>query len=188
MITENFKRYFSILDCFASEDRIRILGVLAQEDLSLQQLSVRLEIRTAKISHHLSLLNEVNLVRVDSIRNSKIYSLNKLAVEQLSKDLHVSESRIDEQNEFQVSDDWERKVLNTFVENDQIKGIPIRRKKRQVILNWLIDKFEKGVHYKEKEVNEIILRYHPDKSTLRREFIINKLMAREDGGSVYWRL
>ncbi|MCU0491096.1 MAG: DUF2087 domain-containing protein [Chloroflexaceae bacterium] len=30
------------------------------------------------------------------------------------------------------------------------------------------------------------LRHHPDTATLRREFIANKLMQREDG--IYWRV
>jgi hypothetical protein len=57
-----------------------------------------------------------------------------------------------------------------------------------VILEWLIDEFEKGVQYSEKEVNQIIARHHPDHTTLRREFIMNRLMEREGGGGAYWRV
>lgn len=188
MITKHFERYLSILDCFASEDRIRILGLLVREDLSIEELSGKLGLKTAKISHHLSLLHELDFIRMNSVRNIQVYGFNRAFVEQLINELHPEKTRIDEWNTSKIPDPWELKVLHTFIENDRIKSIPISRKKRQVILNWLINKFEKEVSYNEKEVNEIILRYHPDKATLRREFIINKLMAREDGGGTYWRL
>ena len=35
--------------------------------------------------------------------------------------------------------------------------------------------------YTEKEINEFLSRYHPDVCTLRREFIMNRLMVRKDG-------
>ena len=64
--------------------------------------------------------------------------------------------------------------------------IPGSRKKRDVILEWLIQDFQPGVRYPEKELNEIIQRHHPDTATLRREFIATKRMQRRNG--VYWRV
>ena len=64
--------------------------------------------------------------------------------------------------------------------------IPASRKKRDVILDWLADRFEHGVRYPEPELNTIIKRHHPDSATLRRELIGGRWMAREAG--VYWRL
>lgn len=83
-------------------------------------------------------------------------------------------------------DTWEQKVLKNYREGDRLKEIPASRKKRQVILKWLVNQFEERVRYPEATVNEIIQRHHPDYATLRREFIINKLMERENG--VYWRV
>lgn len=60
------------------------------------------------------------------------------------------------------------------------------RKKRLVILKWLVGKFEPGIRYPESAVKEIIGRHHPDFATLRRELIGNKLMDREN--AVYWRI
>jgi len=44
------------------------------------------------------------------------------------------------------------------------------------------------VKYTEKQVNEILGRFHEDTATLRRELIGFKLMAREGGGGAYWRV
>jgi hypothetical protein len=53
-------------------------------------------------------------------------------------------------------------------------------------IKWLVSQFEVGEKYPEAMVNEIIQRHHPNFATLRREFIMNKLMERENG--VYWRI
>jgi hypothetical protein len=42
------------------------------------------------------------------------------------------------------------------------------------------------VRYPEKQVNEILARYHEDTATLRREMIGYRMLAR--AGGEYWRL
>ena len=81
---------------------------------------------------------------------------------------------------------WSAKVLRNYTNGDRLTKIPASRKKRLVILQWLVNKFDLGRTYTEKEVNEILKRYHPDSATLRREFIGYKLMKRDRG--IYERL
>ena len=66
-----------------------------------------------------------------------------------------------------------------------MKEIPASLKKRQVILRWLVEDFEPGRDYAEKEVNAIIGRRHPDFATLRRELIVGGLLTRAK--SIYRR-
>jgi hypothetical protein len=81
---------------------------------------------------------------------------------------------------------WERAVLRNFMDaNGRLKSIPARHKKRMVILRWLADHFKPAVKYPEKQVNEIIARYHPDVASLRRWMVDEELMQRTPG--VYWR-
>lgn len=77
-------------------------------------------------------------------------------------------------------------MLRSFLVDDCLTKIPDTRKKRLVILKWLAAKFEEGVRYPEQELNTMLKRYHPDTATLRREFIANQLMQRENG--MYWRI
>ena len=81
---------------------------------------------------------------------------------------------------------WEEKVLQNYLDGDRLKEIPASRKKRLVILVWLINKFEPEKTYTESEVNQILSNYHPDYATLRREFISYQLMKRDRG--IYQRL
>jgi len=57
-----------------------------------------------------------------------------------------------------------------------------------VILRHILREFEPGRRYAEKEVNEIIERFHEDYATIRREFIMTGMMDREGGGGDYWRI
>ncbi|AUT02204.1 hypothetical protein CLI64_18430 [Nostoc sp. CENA543] len=88
------------------------------------------------------------------------------------------------------SESWSSRILRNFLEKDNsdqiLKEIPAQRKKRLVILQWLVEKFEVGVKYPESQVNATIKKYYPDYATLRRELIVNQLMQRQNG--VYWRV
>lgn len=81
---------------------------------------------------------------------------------------------------------WEEKVLKNYLDGTRLIKIPASRKKRLVVLRWLVRKFEQEVTYTERQVNEIIGRHHSDYATLRRELIGYQLMERENG--FYWRL
>jgi hypothetical protein len=81
--------------------------------------------------------------------------------------------------------DDDRVLRNYLNEDGRLKTIPSVRKNLIVILKWLAEHFEVGRKYTEKEVNAVILQYHEDYATLRRELIGHQLMQREKG--IYWR-
>ena len=74
--------------------------------------------------------------------------------------------------------EWEEKVLRVFLDGQCLRQIPARWKKREVILRWLIERFEPGVEYSEQDVNRILKEHHPDSATLRREFVVHGFMER----------
>ena len=82
--------------------------------------------------------------------------------------------------------DWEQEILVNFLDGERIVRLPAKRKKRLVVLRWLVDKFEPERHYSQTELNRTLAQHHPDTATIRREFIVYGFMDRES--SVYWRL
>jgi hypothetical protein len=66
--------------------------------------------------------------------------------------------------------------------------LPARRKKLEAILRYVVKAFDEGKRNSEKQVNEILARYHEDTATLRRELVGYGLMHREGGGGEYWRV
>jgi predicted transcriptional regulator len=168
----------------ADESRLRLLGVLATRECSVEELAELLALKGPTVSHHLGKLKEIGLVKMRQDGNTHLYTLEGAKLTELKKKLFEREaiaSLADDIN----AEAWERKVLEDFFEGERLKEIPASRKKREVVLRWLADRFEADRRYPEREVNELIKRHHPDFATLRRELIGANLMQREAG--VYWR-
>lgn len=174
--------YFKAL---ADETRLRILGLLATGERSVEELAALLDLRAPTVSHHLARLKQVGLVRVRVEGNTHFYALQVEALHQLKRNLPTPRDLAQLAGSAD-SDAWERKVLRDFLAGDRLKEIPAMRKKRSVILRWLAEQFEHGRSYTEVEVNALLQRYHEDSATLRRELVGEKLLARESG--TYWRL
>lgn len=172
------------LKTLADQTRLRILGLLAAERRSVDELATLLDLKPSTVSWHLARLKEIGLVEMRAQGNTHIYRMNAKGLGRINKLLAAPEQVV-MIGEFEA-DAWERKVLRDFLEDGRLKEIPAYRKKRQIILRWLATQFDIGRVYAEKEVNEIIQRYHPDAATLRRELVGEKLMARERG--MYWRI
>jgi hypothetical protein len=79
----------------------------------------------------------------------------------------------------------EARVLTTFFSGSRLTGIPEKRSRRRVVLERLVQEFQPGVRYQEREVNFTLQLFHPDFAALRRYLVDEGLMARERGE--YWR-
>lgn len=175
-------RFFKVL---ANESRLKILGILASRECSVEELATLLQLKEPTVSHHLNKLKELNLVKMRPEGNTHLYQLDSEALQGISKEI-FSPKQIASLAEDIEGEAWERKVLQNFLVDGRLKEIPASRKKRVVILKWLVNQFETGVKYPEIEVNTILKRYHEDCATLRRELIGYQLMQRES--SIYWRV
>jgi hypothetical protein len=165
---EDSQVLIQLLKALADESRIRILGILADRDASVDELSAYLGLKAPTISHHLTRLRELDLVSMRAEGTVHFYRFNPEALSQLNRLLQPDRLAAMATAE---SEAWEQKVLNDFLIGEQLKEIPASRKKRLVILKWLADKFDWDVHYPESDINEVIKHHHPDFATIRREFI-----------------
>lgn len=178
-IGDDMQTLLVYLKTLADQTRLRILGLLAAEHRSVDELATLLALKPSTVSWHLARLKEIGLVEMRAQGNIHIYRMNGKGLGRINKLLAAPERAVmigDVE-----ADAWERKVLRDFLDDGRLKEIPAYRKKRQIILRWLVTQFEVGRIYPENEVNEIILRHHPDSAQLRRELIGEKLMAREHG-------
>jgi len=184
MNPEDFQRLLQFLKVLADESRLKLVGLLASRALSVGELAEQLNLKEPTVSHHLARLQRLGLVSMQAEGTTHRYQLEKEALHRLSKDLFTVEQVASIADNVE-GERWERKVLKTYFEGDRLTQIPSMRKKRNVILNWLVSQFEPGVRYPEAKINEVIKRHHADTATLRREMIMTGLMERKDG--VYWR-
>lgn len=167
----------------ANESRLRIVGLLAARERSVQELSELLSLSEPTVSHHLSVLKKVGLV---GVRAEGVVRWHRLDVKALSR---MNRALLDQKNVAALAprSDSHARVLSSFLDSEErLKLIPASRRKRWVILKWLAGRFEEGRRYPEAKVNGLLERHHWDSATLRRELVGHKMMAREKG--VYWRL
>lgn len=186
MPPEQLQTLLSFFKALADESRLRIIGLLANRECSVEEIAVTLGLKEPTVSHHLNRLKELNLVHMRTEGTVHLYRLNPESLHAMSKDLLTPETLAEVAGADLDEDKYARKVLRSFLENGRLREIPAQRKKRDIVLKWLVSHFEPGRKYPETEVNEVIKRYHDDYATLRREFIMTRLMDRADG--YYWRL
>ncbi len=108
----------------------------------------------------------------------------EIAGYKLGKDWRVSESQLHEflaRHSNQRSADPGEKIVGNFIVNGKLKSIPVQRSKRLAVLRHLVDQLDSARVYDESEINDFLSAFHSDVCTLRREFIINKLMVRKNG-------
>lgn len=175
-------RFFKVL---ANESRLKLVGILAQRECSVEELATLLQLKEPTVSHHLTKLKELQLVQMRPEGNTHLYQLNQEALQELNLAVFTPGQMVNLVEEVDGVT-WENKVLSNFLEGERLKEIPASRKKRLVILKWLARQFELEVTYPERTINEIIQRSHPDCATLRRELIGYQMMQRENG--LYRRL
>ena len=183
-MSEELVAFFKAL---ADANRLKIVGLLAQQPYSVEQLAAILHLRPSTVSHHLSKLAEVGLV---SAKAESYYNIYQLEEETLQKTrLLFSQQDLATVIEDVDLDAYDRKVVEDYsIPDGRLKTIPAQRKKLEAVLRYVVKAFEPGMRYSEKQVNEMLFRFHEDVATLRRELVGYGLMEREGGGGEYWRV
>ena len=90
---------------------------------------------------------------------------------------------------YSIEEQEREKVLTTYFKNGLDGGIdtiPSKEKKKLIILQHILKRFDAGRHYHEKEVNEILKTVNLDFVSLRRHLIEYGFMERSNDGSEYW--
>ena len=186
LIPPNDEQLLTFFKALADANRLKIVGLLSQHPYSVEQLAAFLDLRPPTVSHHLKLLSEAGLV---SAHAESYYNLNQLesaVLEQIARHLGAQDKLPSMAAEVDL-EAYDRKVLrDVMLPDGKLKVIPGQRKKREVVLRHILNDFQPEVHYTEKQVNEILARFHDDTATLRRELIAYKMMGRAEGE--YWRI
>jgi biotin operon repressor len=178
----------SFYKALADVNRLKLVGLLAAQPYSVEQLAALLHLKPATVSHHLSRLAEAGLVSARAESYYSVYRLEEKALEERTRRLLSREAFKAAAADVDV-DAYDRKVIADYSRRDgSLKTIPAQHKKLEAILRHVVKAFRPGRRYSEAKVNEILSRYHEDTASLRRELVGSGLMKREGGGGNYWRV
>ena len=168
------KEKLELLKLIADETRLEILNILLKEDSYVEKIACELSLTPATICYHLKKMESAGVVNCSRSQFYIIYSLNrdifnKPLYELIKKDDAVVDTE----------EKYKKEVISNFFKYGRLTQIPTQRKKREIVLFEILKQFETDREYDEKEVNEIILRYHEDFCTIRREMIAFGMMTRD---------
>ena len=184
-LLDDFVAFFKAL---ADANRLKLIGLLAQKESSVEELAAVLDISASTVSHHLSRLSEIGLVSARADGYYNVYRLETDTLQTMAKRL-LAEETLPEVAKDLDRKAYDRQVLKNYLREDgSIAQLPTNQRKLDVILRYLVEHFEFGERYTEKKVNEIIGKLNQDISGLRRDLISFGYLDRERDGSAYWRV
>ncbi len=180
-----------LLDFFkalADANRLKMIGLLAKEPLSVEQIAAMLDLHSSTVSHHLSRLAKVGLVSARAEGYYSVYQLETKALERMAQRLLARETLPAVSADIDL-DAYDRQVLKNYMTPEgRLKDFPVQQKKLEAILRYVVRAFEPGKRYTEKQVNEILSQYNDDTASMRRNLVEVGLMGRKVGGGEYWRI
>lgn len=182
------------LKALADENRLTLIGLLAQREYNVGELAERLGLAEPTVSHHLTKLRMAGLVHLRADGTQRFYRLNPAALAKFKQRVQEIET-LPPAGAPPSDNAWidaldlpeeDRQVLRDYIANGRLSRLPSKQKKLLVILRWLATKFEPGRTYTEAEVNAVIKTVHDDYAGLRRDLVDMGFLRRERGGGKYW--
>ena len=168
------KEKLELLKLLADETRLEILNILLKEDSYVEKIACELSLTPATICYHLKKMESAGVVNCSRSQFYIIYSINReIFYKPLFELIKKDEEIVDKEEKYK------KEVISNFFKYGRLTQIPTQRKKREIVLAEILEQFDYDREYQEKEVNEIILRYHEDFCTIRREMIAFGMMTRD---------
>ena len=168
------KEKLELLKLLADETRLEILNILLKEESYVEKIACELSLTPATICYHLKKMESAGVVNCSRSQFYIIYSLNREIFDKPLYELIKKEEQV-----VDTEEKYKKEVISHFFKYGRLTQIPTQRKKREIVLAEILKQFDFDREYDEKEVNEIILRYHEDFCTIRREMIAFGMMTRD---------
>ncbi|GAB1421645.1 hypothetical protein MASR2M15_18250 [Anaerolineales bacterium] len=159
--------------------RLLLVSLIALKPRHGEELAAIIGLDPATISHHLAKLTEAGLLIAYKDQYYQTYSLVKDSLNpSLKSRVLLSPTSL---ARWVQGDAYTEQVYQAFFIEGRLKRIPTQLKKRQIVMERIAESFNIGQIYLEAELNEILLNFHPDITSLRKDLLYFGLMHRKDG-------
>lgn len=197
MTTFSTDQLLSFFKVMADESRLKIIGLLAQQPRSVEELATLLGLGSPTVSHHLGKLQKVGLVQAQAQQYYNVYSLNQDTLQNMGA--HIANAMKPEMMMNAINetrdidhDAFEKRVIEKARHNgvDGKLAFPSGLMHQRIVLRWIgRNKFELGKRYTEEQVEDILERgiVGPDTNHARRYMVDEHVLNRNPDGSFYWR-
>ncbi len=164
------------LRALASPERLRVAGTLAgaAETLSVAEVAARAGLPPRVARAALAALAGAGLAAVEEPERYRLDGahLRALAARLLASP--VSQARA-------AATDERARVLASFFRDGRLLKLPTGDRRRAIVLEEIATAFTPDRAYPEREVNDILRRYHDDYATLRRYLVDLRYLTRASG-------
>ncbi|MBV7339666.1 metalloregulator ArsR/SmtB family transcription factor [Chloroflexi bacterium TSY] len=178
------------LKLLADATRLNIIGLLAQQPRSGDELATILGIKPSTISHHVTRLQEAGLLAVNAQQYYKIYALNTQTLQRYTTLLTPEELAQRVRTEEKVdATAYATQILSRWLKGDRVQGIPRKVQHKRVVFDWIVDQFKQDQRYDDEQVWKLVAqRCHPHYVGEMIRLMVNAdYFDRLTDGSWYWR-
>jgi len=164
----------TLLGLLADDDRLRVVAALALGATTTAEIRERTGLDARTTGRALARMEDAGVV----VAEGEGWALDLERLREASRVTAPVE-------EYEGADAESAKVLRAFLRDGRLVRMPAQRAKRRVLLDHVVQVFEPGQRYDEKEVNALLRAFSDDYVTIRRYLVDEDLLSRENG--VYWR-
>lgn len=188
------KEHGKVLDSLLEEDK-KYTGITEKQKELLKMISVGMSDKeiAEKLGLSSSTVRHQRFSFREKAKQAKMYLAIYELVSEKNKDdqfieAHEGAKMVDDR--YMTTNKEEQKILDSVFSSLKplkLKVFSSKEKKKIVTLAKIVEEFERGKHYSEKEVNDVLKEIFVDYGTLRRYLIEYGFMERTRDCTDYWR-
>jgi hypothetical protein len=167
----------TLLGLLADEDRLKVVAALVLGARTTADVRAATDLDARAAGRALVRLQDAGLLHADG----DAWRLDLAPLREATRENAASALPED----YGSQDPETTKVLRAFLRDGRLTGMPAAHAKRRLLLEHVVQVFEPGERYSEKEVNAMLRAFTDDYVTARRYLVDEDLLSREAG--VYWR-
>ncbi|WP_437640069.1 metalloregulator ArsR/SmtB family transcription factor [Sorangium sp. So ce854] len=172
-----------VLKALADASRLQVVSALLGRPHCAEELAERLGRSASTVSFHLRKLDEAGLVTKRKTQYYQVYALRDDLLRLTLRELVALPSASDGPAQ-RRAERSRNQVLRACFRGGVLVQMPKQWRKRRVVLEQFVGRFQAGRRYREQEVNEIIHALYADHCTIRRMLLDEGYMACD--GQRYW--
>ena len=165
----------TLLGLLADEDRLRVIAALALGATTVAEVREVSRLDARVVGRAMARLEDAGVVVAVSDGS---WALDLARLQEAARVPAPVE-------EYEGADAETAKVLRSFLRDGRVVRMPAQRSKRRVLLDHVVQVFEPGERYAERDVDAMLRAFSDDYVTIRRYLVDEDLLSRENG--VYWR-
>jgi hypothetical protein len=163
-----------VLGRLADEQRLRVLSAVALGATTVREIADRAELSAPETARALGQLLRAGIVSQEGAGLQ--VDLGAFARAARAASPERARPDLDDATPEQAA------VLRNFVDGDgRIRELPARAAKRELVLEYVADRFEPNREYAERDINDILVALYDDYVTLRRYLVDAGLLTRKAG-------